>query len=106
MFVTPDEANLQVGFIVYAAGGQIARHAHRPIERTIRGMSEVLVVREGRCEFDLYDDARALVATREVCRGDVLVLVGGGHGFRLMEDTVLLEVKQGPYLGADEKERF
>lgn len=105
-FVTPDEANLQVGFVVYPAGGEIARHEHRPIERTIRGTSEVLIVRSGCCELDVYDDARALVATRELRQGDVMVMVGGGHGFRLTEDTVLLEVKQGPYTGPDEKERF
>jgi quercetin dioxygenase-like cupin family protein len=105
-FVTPDEANLQVGFVVYPAGGEIARHSHRPIERTILGTSEVLVVRMGRCELDIYDEAQTLVTTRELREGDVMVMVGGGHGFRLTEDTVLLEVKQGPYTGPDEKERF
>jgi quercetin dioxygenase-like cupin family protein len=105
-FVTPDEANLQVGFVVYPAGGEIARHSHRPVERTILGTSEVLVVRKGTCELDVYDTEHALVATRELRAGDVMVMVAGGHGFRLLEDTVLLEVKQGPYTGPDEKERF
>ena len=48
----------------------------------------------------------ALVATRELLPGDIMLMVGGGHGFRMLEDTVLLEVKQGPYTGLDEKERF
>ena len=98
-FVTPDEANLQVGFVVYPAGGEIARHEHRPVERTISGTSEVLVIRSGSCELDVYDDARTLVATRELRQGDVMVMVGGGHGFRLTETTVLLEVKQVPTWG-------
>ena len=105
-FLTPSELNLQVGFVVYPAGGEIARHLHRPLERHIEGTSEVLVVKEGRCEIDIYNDDRELVVTRELRRGDVMLMVGGGHGFRMLEDTILLEVKQGPYTGLDEKERF
>ena len=105
-FLTPSELNLQVGFVVYPAGGEVARHLHRPLERHIVGTSEVLVVKEGRCQMDIYDDARRLVATRELRKGDIMLMVGGGHGFRMLEDTVLLEVKQGPYTGLDEKERF
>ncbi len=105
-FLTPSHLNQQVGFVVYPGGGSIDPHTHRPIERRITGTAEVLVVRKGRCEVDLFDDDRSLVATRELRQGDILILIGGGHGFRMIEDTVLLEVKQGPYLGLDEKERF
>ena len=105
-FVTPDSANFQLGFVVYPAQGVIARHTHRPLERKIVGTSEVLVVRKGRCEVDFYDDDRAVVATRELRAGDTMLMLGGGHGFRMLEDTVFCEVKQGPYTGLDEKERF
>jgi quercetin dioxygenase-like cupin family protein len=105
-FVTPDAENLQVGFVVYPAGGTIQRHTHRPLERRLTGTAEVLVVRRGRCLLDVYSDAHDPVATRELRTGDVMLMVGGGHGFRMLEDTVLLEIKQGPYTGLDEKERF
>ena len=97
---------MQVGFIVYPSGGEVERHVHVPLERSLVGTSEVLMVRSGRCEMDVYDDERTLVATRELVAGDVVVIFGGGHGFRMLEDTTLLEVKQGPYTGLDEKERF
>jgi hypothetical protein len=105
-FLTPPDYKQQVGYIVYPAGGAIERHVHRPLERHLVGTSEVLVVRKGRCEIDIYNDERELVATRELREGDIMLMVGGGHGFRMMEDTVFLEVKQGPYVGLDEKERF
>jgi quercetin dioxygenase-like cupin family protein len=105
-FLTPPEFNFQVGFVVYAAGGEIARHVHRPLERQIVGTSELLLVKEGRCLIDIYNNDRELVATRELRVGDVMLMVGGGHGFRMLEDTTFLEVKQGPYTGLDEKERF
>jgi mannose-6-phosphate isomerase-like protein (cupin superfamily) len=105
-FLTPPEFNLQVGFVVYPGAGVIARHVHLPIERTVEGTSEVLVVKQGRCLVDVYNDHRELVATRELRAGDIIIMVGGGHGFRMLEDTVFLEIKQGPYTGLDEKERF
>ena len=60
----------------------------------------------GKEVIDIYDDDRQLVATRELQTGDIMLMVGGGHGFRMLEDTVFLEVKQGPYTGLEEKERF
>ena len=105
-FVTSSDLNLQVGFIKYPAGGVIQPHVHRPMERHIVGTGEVLLVRSGKMEVSLYDNERQLVAQRMLSKGDLLLLVGGGHGFQMLEDTVLLEVKQGPYTGLDEKERF
>lgn len=105
-FLTPPEFKQQVGFIVYPAGGEIQRHVHRPLERHLVGTSEVLIVKKGRCLIDIYNEQRELVATRELNQGDIMLMVGGGHGFRMLEDTVFLEVKQGPYTGVDEKERF
>jgi uncharacterized protein with PhoU and TrkA domain len=106
VFLTPPEFKQQVGFVVYPAGGAIQRHDHRPVERHLVGTSEVLVIQRGRCEIDIYNDDRELVATRELRQGDIMLMVGGGHGFRMLEDTVFLEIKQGPYIGVDEKERF
>ena len=105
-FLTPSDYKQQVGYIVYPAGGEVARHVHKSLERHLVGTSEVIVVRAGRCLLDVYSDERELVATRELRAGDVMLMVGGGHGFRMLEDTVLLEIKQGPYTGLDEKERF
>ena len=91
---------------MYPAGGEngcAARHVD--VHREVTGTGEVLIVREGA--------ARSISSTtRQACRdasapaGDVIVLFGGGHGFRMLEDTTFLEVKQGPYTGLDEKERF
>ena len=107
-FLTPHECNLQVGQVVYPAGGEIQRHVHLPLERRIVGTTEVLIVQQGRCEVDIYAPDQQLVATHELREGDILIAVSGGHGFRVLEDTVLLEVKQGPYPGVAnaEKARF
>lgn len=105
-WVTPPELELQLGQIVGRAGEEAARHVHRPVERRLTRTAEVVVVRKGRCLLDVYAPDRELAATRELAAGDVVLLVAGGHGFRMLEDTILLDVKQGPYAGADDKDFF
>jgi quercetin dioxygenase-like cupin family protein len=105
-FLTPPEFKQQVGYVAYPAGGVIARHMHVPIHRHLIGTSEVLVVLRGHAWIDVYGEEHDLVASRELHAGDVMLMVGGGHGFRIIEDTVFLEIKQGPYEGLEEKERF
>jgi hypothetical protein len=106
-FVTPDDTNQQVGFIVYGRGTEIPRHSHLPLERHIKGTTEVVLVRAGSCTAEIYDSSRtAVVAEFRLETGDLILLNGGAHGFKVHEDTVLLEVKQGPFMTAPEKERF
>ena len=105
-FVTQPHFKQQVGFIKYEAGGQVPRHVHVPLERHLVGTSEVVLVRRGSCRLDVYTEDRDLVTTRDLGPGDLILMIAGGHGFTMYEDTVLLEVKQGPYIGLDEKERF
>lgn len=105
-FVTDPADAFQLGFIVYPKGGRVPNHFHKPISRNINTTSEAILVRTGCCELDLFSDPQTFVATVSLNPGDIVLLLSGGHGFRMMEDCVLLEVKQGPYSGVDEKERF
>ncbi len=105
-FLTPPEYNFQVGFIVHPADSEIAPHDHSAGEHRVNQIFEVLLVRKGRCEVDIYNRDREHVATRELRVGDLIIIIEGGHGFRMLEDTVFLEIKQGPYTGADQKRLY
>lgn len=105
-FVTPDNYYQQAGFVVYPQGGAVQRHVHLPLQRHLVGTPETLLVRKGKVEADLYALDKSFLGTWVLTEGDLLLLVGGGHGFRFLEDTVLLEIKQGPYTGLKEKEQF
>lgn len=105
-FLTPTHFGQQMGMIVYGEGQTITPHLHLPVVREVHGTSEVVIVRRGACEVDIYDQQKTLVTTRSLSLGDIVLLLNGGHGFRMTEDTVLFEVKQGPYVGMQDKERF
>ena len=105
-FITSPDLAQQVGFVVYPPGGVIKRHIHKNVDRQNISSSEALFVRQGRLEIDIYDAKRNLLATRQLNAGDFVLMVSGGHGFRILESTILLEVKLGPYGGAQDKELF
>ncbi len=105
-FITGPELAQQVGFVVYPSGGVIRRHIHKNVDRQNISSSEAIVVRQGKLEIDIYDQLKSLLATRELGEGDFILMVSGGHGFRVLEDAILLEIKLGPYAGVNDKELF
>jgi hypothetical protein len=106
-FPTPADLELQCGFVVYPTDGVVKRHVHLHSERHLTGAPEVIQVREGRCKMDMYDSDKNFLETTELGKGDIVIAAGGGHGFRMLEDTILFEVKLGPYRGVNaDKERF
>ena len=105
-FVTSDDSVHQLGVLHWPAGHLIDAHVHNPMNRTIDSTQEVLFVRSGRVRVDLYDDAQSYQSSRVLTAGDVIFLASGGHGFEILEDADIVEVKQGPYRGEGEKTRF
>ena len=105
-FLTPDDYNQQVGFVVHPAGTEISSHFHLAVKRSFEVTTEVLFLRSGRASIDFYGSNRVFVTSRELAPGDAVALTGGGHGIRFIEDSVFLEIKQGPYVGPAEKQTF
>jgi hypothetical protein len=105
-FLTPLDYKQQLGYIVYGKGKSIAPHDHKPLQRSLTGTSEVLLLKKGKVEVHIFSLERKPVSVFVMNEGDILLLVAGGHGFKMIEDSVLVEIKQGPYTGLEEKERF
>lgn len=103
-FVTPDDFSQQLGYMRRPSGYQIQPHIHLHVDRKATLTQEVLYVRRGRVRVDFYREDESYVDSREIATGDVILLSRGGHGFEMLEETELIEVKQGPYL--DDKRRF
>ena len=107
-FFSADGDFVQVGTWGYDAGKVLARHAHNRVTRAVTHTQEVLLIRRGRLRADIYDAAGVLAEQVEAGPGDLLVLLNGGHGYEVLEDgTEVLEIKNGPYPGADlDRTRF
>jgi mannose-6-phosphate isomerase-like protein (cupin superfamily) len=105
-FFTDDSSSLQLGSMSHQAGKSITPHLHNPVPRQALTTQEVIFIRKGKLRVDFYDESRAYLESRMLEAGDVILLIEGGHGFQVIEDVELFEVKQGPYLGEKDKTRF
>jgi mannose-6-phosphate isomerase-like protein (cupin superfamily) len=105
-FFTPDDFSQQLAYMRRPTGYVVQPHVHNPVKREVEYTKEVLFIRSGRLRMDLYDDSQNYLESRILCAGDVVLLVRGGHGFEMLEDCEIIEVKQGPYAGDKDKTRF
>lgn len=105
-FFTPDELSQQLAYMNHPAGKVIAPHVHNPVTRSVAYTQEVLLIRRGRMRVDFYDNKQTYLHSRILAAGDVILLATGGHGFEVLDEVEMFEVKQGPYAGDQDKTRF
>lgn len=106
VFLTDDQSPQQLGYMNRAKGYVIAPHVHNAVPRTVELTQEVLIIRSGKVRVDYYDEDKNYLESRMAYEGDIVFLGFGGHGFKMLEDAEIVEVKQGPYCGAKDKVRF
>ena len=105
-FFTPGEFSQQLGYMNRPKDYIIPPHVHNLVERKVDMTQEVLIVRSGKVRVDFYDDERNYIESRILQTGDIILLAHGGHGFKMLEPTEMVEVKQGPYCDEQDKTRF
>jgi hypothetical protein len=100
-FFTPGNYSQQLGIIKYPSGGKIKPHYHNRVIREVHYTQEVLVIRKGKVQVNLFDHNLVYICNVVLSVGDVILLASGGHGFEMLEDCEMLEIKQGPYNGVE-----
>ncbi len=105
-FITPNDYSQQVAYMHHQPGKIIDAHVHNPVHRSVIYTQEVLFIKKGVLRVDFYDDYEDYLESRILKAGDILLLVSGGHGFKVIEELEMIEVKQGPYSGENDKKRF
>jgi len=105
-FFTPGTFSQQVAYMKHPQGHKIAPHIHNIMTRQVLYTQEVLIIRYGKIKVNLYDSNKEFICDRVLCSGDLILLCGGGHSFEMLEETAMVEVKQGPFTGEGDKTRF
>ena len=105
-FFTPSDFSQQLGYMNRPKGYKIEPHVHNKVERTIKYTQEVLFVKNGSIRVDFYKNDKTYLVSKILKKGDVILLSSGGHGFEMLEESEIIEVKQGPFAGNIDKSRF
>ena len=105
-FFTPNDFSQQLAYMKHPKGYEITSHVHKAVPRKIEWTQEVLFIKRGKVRVDFYDQDHTYLESHILNAGDVILLAHGGHGFTMLEESEIIEVKQGPYAGDDDKVRF
>ncbi len=105
-FFTNDNDSQQLGYMNRPEGYVIAPHRHNIVAREVHLTQEVLFIKSGKIRVDFFDNEQNYVKSSVLEKGDVILLSDGGHGFKMLEQSEIIEVKQGPYCGERDKVRF
>lgn len=105
-FVTDPSYSQQLAYMHHQKGHEIIPHFHNRVERTVHYTQEVLVIKEGKLRVDFYHDNQEFYMSKVLEAGDIILLCAGGHGFEVLEEVKMVEIKQGPYIGEQDKTRF
>jgi hypothetical protein len=105
-FFTENQLSQQLAYMRHPAGKLIDPHVHNPVPREVHYTQEVLFIKRGKVRVDFYSNDQEFLESRVLETGDTILLATGGHGFEMLEETEMIEVKQGPYAGEEDKTRF
>jgi hypothetical protein len=105
-FFTPGEFSQQLGYMHHPSGHEIVPHIHNKVIRSVEFTNEVLFIKSGVVQVNFYTQGMEYLRSEVLEKGDVILLASGGHGFKVLEEAEIIEVKQGPYMGDSDKTRF
>lgn len=105
-FFTNDNDSQQLGYMYRPQDYVILPHRHNIVPREVHLTQEVLFLKSGKVRVDFYDNDQNYIKSSILMQGDVILLADGGHGFKMLKPSEMIEVKQGPYCGEIDKVRF
>lgn len=105
-FFTPPNFSQQLAYMKRPKDYVIQPHIHNMVQREVFFTQEVLIIKKGKVRVDFYDDDKIYLESFILKTGDIALLAFGGHGFEMLEDSEIFEVKQGPYMNELDKVRF
>jgi len=105
-FLSPLDYSLQVGVMRRPKDYKVTPHCHNPVNRHTTGTQEFLIIVQGRIKIDFFSYQQLYLESRELSTGDAIQLCGAGHGITILEETIMYEVKNGPFIEGTDKGRF
>ena len=105
-FFTEDSSNQQFGYMKHSKGHVIKPHRHKRRDTKIFYTTEVIILFKGLLRVDFYNEKQKYLFSKVVKAKDIIMLVHGGHGFKVLKKIEMIEVKQGPYSFVKDKIKF
>lgn len=105
-FFTKNSLNFQLGLMVHNKNHIIQPHFHINKKKIIKNMSELLIIFKGKLRVDFYNKKKIKKKSVILNKKDMILIISGSHGFKVLKKIEMLEIKQGPFLGYKDKVKF
>ena len=105
-FFTPDDTTQQFGYMKHKKGHIIKPHKHKKRVTKILTTTEVILLLKGILRVDFYNQSKKYLFSKILKEKSIILLVHGGHGFKVIKDVEMIEVKQGPFDISKDKVKF
>ena len=105
-FFTPDYLGMQVGSMNHSKNHIIKPHFHINRKKIVKEMSELLIIFSGQLKVFFYKKNKLRAKSVIINKKDMILLISGGHGFKVLKRLEMLEIKQGPFVGEKDKMRL
>ena len=105
-FFTPDDTTQQFGYMKHKSGHIIKPHKHKKRITKILSTTEVIILLKGILRVDFYNQKQKYLFSKILRKKSIILLVHGGHGFKVIKDVEMIEFKQGPYNIEKDKVKF
>ena len=105
-FFTPSESTQQFGYMKHKKRHIIKPHLHKKRVTKISYTTEVILIFKGKLRVDFYNYYKKYLFSKILEEKDIIMLVHGGHGFKVLKNIEMLEIKQGPYSLTKDKIKF
>jgi hypothetical protein len=105
-FFTSKESTQQFGFMKHKKNHIIKPHKHNKRLTRVLRTTEVILLLKGTLRVDFYNDKYKYLFSKKINERDIIMLIHGGHGFKVLKNVEMIEVKQGPYSLASDKIKF
>ena len=105
--LSPPKELLQVGIIKIKKNYNLKKHLHTNILRTTKGTQETWIIMKGQIQATYFDLDKKKISQRILNKGDISILYNGGHSLKcLKKNSIIYEIKNGPYKKNIDIERF
>lgn len=105
-FFTNPKNTQQIGYMKHKKNHIIQPHLHKKRLSKIYFTTEVIIILKGILRIDFYDYKKKYLFSKKISQGQIIMLICGGHGFKVIRDVEMIEVKQGPYYITKDKKKF
>ena len=105
-FFTENNFSQQVAFMNHRKNYVIQPHVHKSRLKKIYDTNEVLIILSGKLKVDFYDSKKKFLKSKILNKGNIIILISGAHGFKILKNCKFIEVKQGPYNIKQDKVKF